>query len=184
MLGEKVLPQLLEGLPASYTFRAWIPGCGSGEEAYTMAIVLHECVRQLANPLAFQIFATDLNATSIDYARAGRYPEGIAADVPADLLKRHFVHEDGFYRVRSEIRERIVFAEQDVIKDPPFTKLDLLCCRNLLIYLNSELQQRLLPIFHHALKPGCILVLGPSETIGPHAGLFPPWTRNGRCSAD
>ena len=172
VLGEKMLPQLLEGLPASYTVRAWIPGCGSGEEAYTMAIVLHECVRQLGTPLAFQIFATDLNASSIDYARAGRYPEGIAADVPADLLQRHFVHEDGFYRVRSEIRERIVFAEQNVIKDPPFSKLDLLCCRNLLIYLNSELQQRLLPIFHHALKPGGVLVLGPSETIGRHAGLF------------
>jgi two-component system CheB/CheR fusion protein len=172
VLGEKVLPQLLEGLPASYTFRAWIPGCGSGEEAYTMAIVLHECIRQLKSPIVFQIFATDLNATSIEYARAGRYPEGIAADVPADLLERHFVYEDGFYRVRSEIRERIVFAEQNVIKDPPFTKLDLLCCRNLLIYFNSELQQRLLPIFHHALKPGCILMLGPSETIGPHAGLF------------
>ncbi|MEH6570370.1 MAG: chemotaxis protein CheB [Halioglobus sp.] len=172
LLREAVLPELLEKLSTPYTFRVWIPGCGSGEEAYTMAIVLHECVQQLGKPFDVQIFATDLNTTSIEYARAGIYPEGIAADVPADLLKRHFVLEEGFYRVRREIRERIVFAQQNVIKDPPFTKLDLLCCRNLLIYLNAKLQKRLVPIFHYALNPGGIMVLGPSETIGTQTDLF------------
>jgi two-component system CheB/CheR fusion protein len=172
VLREEVLPQLLNKLPTPYTFRVWIPGCGSGEEAYSMAIVLYECIQKLGKPIDVQIFATDLNTTSIEYARAGRYPEGIAADVPMDLLKRHFAHEDGFYRVRQQIRGQIVFAPQNVIKDPPFTKLDLLCCRNLLIYLNNPLQNRLLPIFHHALKPGGILMLGPSETFGTHADLF------------
>jgi two-component system CheB/CheR fusion protein len=172
LLRETVLPEQLAKLPSPYTFRVWIPGCGSGEEAYTMAILLSECVQQLARPIDIQIFATDLNTASIEYARLGRYPDGIAADVPAELLKRHFVHEDGVYCVRREIRDRIVFAQQNVIKDPPFTKLDLLSCRNLMIYLNAELQKRLLPIFHYALKPDGVMMLGPSETVGQHAGLF------------
>jgi two-component system CheB/CheR fusion protein len=172
LLRETVFPELLTQLSIPYTFRVWIPGCASGEEAYTLAILLHECAQELSKPIDIQIFATDLSVSSIEYARLGRYPDGIAADVPADLLKRHFIHEDGGYRVRREIRERIVFAQQNVIKDPPFTKLDLLCCRNLLIYLNGDLQKRLLPIFHYALKPGSIMVLGPSETVGQYGDLF------------
>lgn len=173
-LREKVLPALLEKLSSPGTFRVWVAGCGTGEEAYSIAILLHEAIRKLAQPVDVQIFATDLSEPSIEYARQGRYPEGIASEVPPELLKRCFLHEDGFYRVREDIRKMLVFAQQNVIKDPPFTKVDLLCCRNLLIYLNSDLQKRLLPLFHYALKPGGVLMLGPSETIDGHTDLFEP----------
>ena len=173
-LSEKVLPELMEQLPTPYTFRVWVAGCGTGEEAYSLAILLREAARRSARPLDVQIFATDLSETSIETARQGRYPEGIASDVPAKLLQSCFIHEEGFYRVRDDIRKMLVFAQQNVIKDPPFTKIDMLCCRNLLIYLNADLQKRLLPIFHYALKPGGVLVLGPSETVGGHADLFEP----------
>ena len=156
----------------NYTFRAWIPGCGSGEEAYTIAILLRECMIKLGKSFDFQIFGTDLDAEAIEVARAGLYPSGIAADVPPKLLKRYFINEDGAYRIRKEIREMLVFAEQNVIKDPPFTKLDLLSCRNLLIYLNAPLQRRLFPIFHYTLRQNGLLMLGPSETIGGFQDLF------------
>ncbi len=174
LLRDEVLPKLLEKLPGPYTVRVWVPGCGSGEEAYTLAILLHEAVKASGKPLDVQVFATDLSADAVDFARMGRYPDGIASDVPPDLLKRHFAREDGFYRVREEIRKLLIFAQQNIIKDPPFTKLDLLSCRNLLIYLNAELQKRVLPIFHYALKPGGIMMLGPSETIGGQSDLFEP----------
>ena len=174
LLREKVFPQLLEKLASPCNFRVWVAGCGSGEEAYSMAILLHEASRKLANPVAVQIFATDLSESSIEIARQGRYPEGIVSDVPEELLKKYFIHEEGSYCIREDIRKMLVFAQQNVIKDPPFTKVDLLCCRNLLIYLNADLQKRLLPIFHYALKPGGVLVLGPSETIGGYTELFEP----------
>ncbi len=173
-LQSKVLPRLLESLPSPYTFRVWVAGCGTGEEAYSIAIILREAIRRLAKPIDVQIFATDLSEASIEYARHGRYPEGIAADVPPELLKSSFILEKGFYRIREDLRKMIVFAQQNVIKDPPFTRVDMLGCRNLLIYLDAELQQRLLPVFHYALNPGGILMLGPSETIGGHGDLFEP----------
>ncbi|MBT3192672.1 MAG: PAS domain-containing protein [Verrucomicrobia bacterium] len=172
VLAEKALPELMAVRPENYTFRVWVPGCGSGEEAYTIAILLRECMGNVNKPFDFQIFATDLDAEAIEVARAGLYPVGIAADVPPEFLKRYFIKEDGAYRVRKEIREMLVFAQQNVIKDPPFTKLDLLSCRNLLIYLNSHLQKRLFPIFHYTLKVDGLLMLGPSETIGGFQSLF------------
>jgi len=172
-LQNKVLPKLLAHKPEDYTLRVWIPGCATGEEAYSIAIVLNECMEQIGRHFHLQIFGTDIDADAIDTARAGVYPESILADVGGERIKRYFTHDDdGRYRVKKPIRETLVFAPQNVIKDPPFTKLDLLCCRNLLIYLDTELQRKLLPIFHYGLKPDGILFLGSSETIGPDSDLF------------
>jgi two-component system CheB/CheR fusion protein len=151
-----------------------VAGCSTGEEAYSLAIVLDEALAELGpGPRhTVQIFATDLDKDAIDRARAGRYPATIAADVSAERLARYFVHDEQGVRVCQEIRERIIFAVQNVIMDPPFTKLDLVSCRNLLIYLSAELQRRLLPTFHYGLLRGGILFLGSSETIGTSADSF------------
>jgi two-component system CheB/CheR fusion protein len=166
------LSTLLQALPDEYTIRAWVPGCASGEEVYTLAISLRECMEKLNRKFGVQIFGTDLDADAIDTARAGKYPDGIAKDVVPVRLERNFSRNENAYQISKEIRDMAVFAEQNVIRDPPFTKLDLLLCRNLLIYLNSDLQKRLFPIFHYALKPGGLLLLGPSETIGSYTDLF------------
>ena len=120
------------------------------------------------------VYATDLDRDAIDRARAGHYPETIAADVTEERLDRFFVRDETGYQVAKEIREMVVFAPQNVIRDPPFTKLDLLCCRNLLIYLEPEVQRKLIPLFHYALNPGGVLVLGTAESVGSFAGLFSP----------
>ncbi|MCP4679161.1 MAG: PAS domain S-box protein [Deltaproteobacteria bacterium] len=173
ILQHKTLPNLLNKKPDDSAIRVWVPGCASGEEAYSIAIILHECMEQVGRHFHVQIFGTDIDEDAINLARAGRYPESIMVDVEADRLRRYFTKEDdGYYRVKKLIRETLVFAPQNVIKDPPFTKLDLLCCRNLLIYLGVELQRKLLPIFHYSLKPDGILFLGSSETIGPFTDLF------------
>ena len=122
--------------------------------------------------LRVQIFATDLDLAAIETARAGVYPSGIAADVTPERLRRWFVQEDGHYRVKKDIRDLVIFAPHDLLMDPPFTKLDLLSCRNLLIYLESRAQRRLMPLFHYALKPGGLLFLGASESIDQHEDLF------------
>ena len=172
-LQNKALPKMLADKPVDHTVRVWIPGCATGEEAYSVAIVLHECMERIGRRFHFQIFGTDINPDAIDTARAGLYPGSIVADVGEERIKRFFFQEDGGrYRVKNSIRETLVFAPQNVIKDPPFTKLDLLCCRNLLIYLNAELQRKLLPVFHYGLRPDGILFLGSSETIGPARDLF------------
>ena len=171
-LTEKAIPALLAARPDDRTLRVWTPGCASGEEAYSAAILLAECMEKLKRRLEVQIFGTDLDLHAIEAARAGIYPAGISAEVSPQRLERFFTKEDGVYRVRKEIREMLVFAIQNVIKDPPFTKLDLICCRNLLIYLDTELQRRLLPTFHYALRPGGLLFLGSSESIGGFGDLF------------
>ena len=176
-LKEKALPALLAGLPGgSGTLRAWTPGCSTGEEAYSLAIVFREALEKLKPPgnFSLQIFATDLDKDAIDKARAALYPANISADVSPGRLRRFFIEEDHGYRVGREIREAVVFAPQNVIMDPPFTKLDILICRNLLIYLTPELQKRLLPLFHYSLKPGGILLLGSAETVGAFTDLFAP----------
>jgi two-component system CheB/CheR fusion protein len=174
VLAKSALPQLLKSRPDKYALRVWVPGCASGEEVFSLAILLRECLEELGRHFSVQMFGTDLDRAAIDGARAGRYPEGIAVDVSPPRLERAFVHEEGSYRIRNEVRELTIFATQNVIKDPPFTKLDLISCRNLLIYLNADLQKRLLPVFHYALKPGGLLLLGPSETIGSFTDLFEP----------
>ena len=172
VLSAEVLPGMMRSRPENYTFRAWVPGCATGEEVYSLAILIRECMESAKRHCDVQVFGTDLDNEAIEAARHGRYPAGIAADVTPDRLRRFFVADDGTYRIRTEIREMAVFAVQNVIKDPPFTKLDLISCRNLLIYLNADLQRRLMPVFHYALKPGGLLFLGSSETIGSFSDLF------------
>lgn len=157
-----------EGVP----FRAWVAGCSTGEEAYSFAIIIDELQERTRRRFDVQIFATDLDAEAIDFARAGRYPDGIAADVSPERLNRHFISDDNGFLVRKELRGKIVFAPQNVLQDPPFTNLNVVTCRNLLIYLSASLQRKLLPIFHYAIKPGGMLFLGPSETIGDFSHLF------------
>ncbi len=173
ILQKEPLMKMLTDKPDDYAVRVWVPGCSSGEEAYSVAILLHECMEQIGRHFHVQIFGTDIDEDAIDMARAGLYPESIRVDVGAERIKRFFAkEEDGQYRVKKVIREMLVFAPQNVIKDPPFTKLDLLCCRNLLIYLGPELQKKLLPIFHYSLRPQGILFLGSSETIGQNTDMF------------
>ncbi len=176
-LKKDILPTLFAGKAEDYVFRAWVAGCASGEEAYSLAILLREVMDESRLEFKVQLYATDLDEDAIALARAGLYPPNIAADVSTERLRRYFVKEDAGYRVKKEIREMVVFALQNVIKDPPFTRLDLLCCRNLMIYLEPELQNRLLPTFHYALKPDGILFLSPSESIGNHPELFQALSR-------
>jgi two-component system CheB/CheR fusion protein len=172
ILKEKIFPGYLRDKPDKDSIRVWVPGCSSGEEAYSVAMIMSECMETLDQPFNVQIFATDIDADAIAMARVGIYPESITADVNADRLRRFFSKEDSTYRVKKGVREMLVFAPHDIIKDPPFTKLDLICCRNLLIYLDSVLQKKLLPLFHYSLKPKGILFLGSSETIGGSVDLF------------
>lgn len=166
------LPDLVERKAPERVIRVWVPGCSTGEEAYSLAILLHECMNQLQRPLEVQIFATDIDASAIERARLGTYPLGIAHHVTPERLARYFTRRDDTFCIKKEIREMVVFAVQNVIADPPFTRLDVLSCRNLLIYLDAPLQRRLLPMFHYALRPGGLLVLGSSESVGGFSSLF------------
>ena len=173
-LATVVIPALLAGKPDRATVRAWVAGCSTGEEAYSLAIVFREALlaRHPRPNLTLQIFATDLDEDAIRRARAGVYPAGIASDVSAERLEQCFLREDDGYRVRPEIRETVVFAVQDLVADPPFIKLDLLSCRNVLIYLDAPLQRKMMTVFHYALRPGGVLVLGTAETVGAASPLF------------
>lgn len=173
-LRDRVLPELLKRHPAGRPLRAWVPACATGEEAFSLAMVLREAIEhsKVKGRIDVQIFATDLNHDAIELARSGLFPAGIAAAVSPARLERFFRREEHGYRINKEIREMVIFAPQNVIMDPPFTKLDLLSCRNLLIYLTAELQRKLLPLFHFSLNPGGILVLGSAEGAAAHAALF------------
>ncbi|MFZ4775777.1 MAG: chemotaxis protein CheB [Terrimicrobiaceae bacterium] len=173
-LREQAIPALLTSRLPRQALRVWVPACSTGEEAYSLAIVLREAVEEIKpeGKFAIQIFATDLDRDAIDKARQGVYPDNIAADMSEARLNRFFLKEDRGYRVRKEIREMVIFAPQNLIMDPPFTKLDILSCRNLLIYLTSEVQKKLIPLFHYSLSPGGILLLGSAETVGDSADLF------------
>ena len=171
-LAHKGLPALVEGKPERGVLRLWVAGCSTGEEAYSLAIVLQEYLTQKKLRLTLQIFASDLDSRAIETARAGLYPVGVAGDLTPARLQRFFTKEDGSYRIKKDIRNLVVFATHNVLTDAPFTKMDLLSCRNLLIYFDSTAQHRLLPLFHYALKPKGILFLGSSETIGESERLF------------
>ena len=175
-LRKQAFPALLADRTPGQTLRAWVPGCSTGEEAYSLAIAFREAADSLTSKgrFAMQVFATDLDRDAIEKARQGFFPENIAADVSPERLNRFFTKEEHGYRVCKEIREMVIFAPQDLIMDPPFTKLDILSCRNLLIYLKSEVQKKLIPLFHYSLKPGGILFLGSAETIGGNSDLFVP----------
>jgi len=172
-LRDNFLPKMLANKPDGYTIRVWVAGCSSGEESYSLAIILQECMQSMKRHFNVQIFGTDIDEDAINMARAGLYPQSILADVSMARLDKFFRQEEGGqYRINKSIREMLVFAPQSVIKDPPFTKLDILSCRNLLIYLGPELQRKLLPVFHYSLKADGILFLGSSETIGQFSNLF------------
>jgi len=172
ILKEKIFLEYLRAKPDNDPVRVWVPGCSTGEEAYSVAVIISECMETLGRRFNAQIFATDIDEDAIAMARQGAYPESISGDVNADRLKRFFSKEDNIYRVNKSVREMLVFALHDILKDPPFTKMDLICCRNLLIYLDSMVQKKLLPLFHYSLKPEGILFLGSSETIGGAVDLF------------
>jgi two-component system CheB/CheR fusion protein len=168
----KHLAELIEAKGQDRVVRVWVPGCSTGEEAYSIAILLSEYMDKRKTTLEVQIFATDVDAEAIDYARRGVYPVGIAHHVSPDRLSRFFTISDDLFRIKKEVRELVVFSTQNLIADPPFIKLDLLSCRNLLIYLNTAVQQRLLPMFQYTLRPGGLLLLGSSESLGSFASSF------------
>jgi two-component system CheB/CheR fusion protein len=173
-LEEKIIPGLFADKPSGGIIRVWVAGCSTGEEAYSIAILLQEQLDELKQNYRIQIFATDMDSRSIATARTGSYPASIAESITPERLKRFFVSESAgeVYRVHKRIRDLLIFSEQDIIKDPPFSKLDLICCRNLLIYMGAELQRKIIPLFHYALNPNGILFLGTSETVGDSSTLF------------
>ena len=162
---EQVLPELIAGRRPDAPLRIWVPGCSTGEEAYSLAILLLEQIEAQAAQRKVQIFATDINEQALEKARAGLYPETIAADVSPERLLRFFIKEGANYRVSKKIRECIVFAAHNVVSDPAFSRLDLVSCRNLLIYLDHEAQKRVMPVFHYALREGGFLLLGGAESV-------------------
>lgn len=176
-------PAVFETLPAELLVRlcesrsnghvrVWVPGCSSGEEAYTIAMVMREAMDGLDAPPNVKIFATDIDERALDVARQGFYPESIAEDVSPARLGRFFQKQRGGYQVERELRDMCVFSTHNMISDPPFSRLDLISCRNLLIYLETDLQKKLVPLFHYALAPGGHLLLGPSENLARHPDLF------------
>jgi two-component system, chemotaxis family, CheB/CheR fusion protein len=173
-LEEQVIPRLIAARSASDTIRVWVPGCSTGEEAYSIAILLRERLESLKLNLKVQVFATDIDSRAIDTARFGAYAASIATDLSSERLARFFTldSDGGSYRIQKTIRDMLVFSEQDVIKDPPFSRMDLISCRNLLIYMGGELQKKLIPLFHYALNPDGVLFLGTSETVGEFVNLF------------
>lgn len=175
-LKAEAIPELLANHPDGKVIRAWVPACSTGEEAYALAITFLEAVEQVNSGARYslQIFATDLDADAIDQARQGFYTAHSTADVSAERLARYFNAENNGYRIKNEIHEMIIFAPQNIINDPPFTHLDILSCRNLLIYFSVDVQKKLLPLFHYALNPYGLLLLGSAESTGSFAHLFTP----------
>ncbi|MBI3289542.1 MAG: PAS domain-containing protein [Elusimicrobia bacterium] len=178
-LQKRVLPRLIKGNPRDPSLRVWVPGCSTGEEAYSLAICLLDALGDRVNLRRPQIFATDVSEATIDRARLGVYPEGIRDDVPPRLLRRYFTKTDNGYQVSKTVRDMCIFAKQNLAKDPPFANLDLISCRNVLIYLEPALQRRILGIFHYGLKPAGVLVLGVAETVGDYSSMFIPIDKKG-----
>jgi two-component system, chemotaxis family, CheB/CheR fusion protein len=174
VLKEQVLPALLKNKKPDSLIRVWTVGCSTGEEAYSMAILFSEAMGLVKQHFDIQVFASDIDAQAVDYARLGIYPDSIAADVSPERLNQYFIKEDNRFKVRRQIRDMVVFAVQNVIKDPPFSKIDLVSCRNLLIYMDSDLQKKVLPLCHYALNQDGILFLGTSESIGEFTDHFHP----------
>jgi two-component system, chemotaxis family, CheB/CheR fusion protein len=175
-LKKKVFPALIEKMKPNSQLRAWIPGCSTGEEAYSLAIVFKEAVEKV-NPnagISLQIFASDIDIDAVDIARKGLFAENIASDVSSKRLSRFFTKTDDGYRINTEIREMVVFAQHNIIMHPPFTNIDILSCRNLLIYMDTELQQKLFGLFYYSLNQQGFLILGTSETLGAQSHLFNP----------
>src|SRR5664279_1038476 len=173
-LKDYIIPDLLSTLEPGTILRAWVPGCSTGEEAYSLAIVFKEALEKI-NPhggFSLQIFATDLDNEAIEIARKGVFPESISENISEERLKRFFLKTDDGYFINTEIREKVVFAQHNVTMHPPFTKIDILSCRNLLIYMEPELQKKMIGLFYYSLNPEGIMILGSSETLGTQSHLF------------
>lgn len=177
-LRNRIFPALLDRLPQNEALRIWVPGCSSGEEVYSLAICLLETLQQLDRQVPIKIFASDIDEQAVALAREGYYSARIAEQLTPRQLEQHFTPEEGGYRIKRTIRELCVFAVHNVVTEPPFSRIDLISCRNLLIYLGQILQKKLIPLFHYALRPGGYLLLGKSETIGRHADLFTAADKN------
>ncbi len=171
-LRDKVVPLLFADKRADATVRVWVPGCATGEEAYSLAILLREHMEQIDGPPRVQIFATDIDEPAIATARAGRYPTGLLDGFSPERLERFFTRSHGGYVVSKEIRGLCTFSIHNLVRDPPFSMMSLVSCRNLLIYMNADLQARVIPVFHYALVPNGILLLGGAESVVQHADLF------------
>ena len=181
VLQKKVIPNLLTGKNSDSAIRIWVAGCSTGEEAYSIGILFKEQMEMLKQIFKVQIFATDIDSRAIVQARSGIYSPTISIDISPERLERFFTQDSsGNYRIQKNIRDMIVFSEQDIIKDPPFSKLDLLSCHNVMIYMDRELQNKLIPLFHYALNPGRFLFLGPSETLGEFENLFETLNRKSK----
>jgi two-component system CheB/CheR fusion protein len=179
-LEKEVIPKLFEGKGSDDTLRVWVAGCSTGEEAYSIAILLREHMPKGQGAPKLQVFASDIDEEALQIARTGRFPAAIAKDIPAKWLDRYFVREDGTYRIASDLREICLFSAHNLLRDAPFSKLDLVSCRNLLIYLTPDLQNRLVPLFHYALNDGGYLFLGNSENVTRHPRLFSNVDKNYR----
>lgn len=173
-LRDEVLQEMMEDMPDGYSIRVWIPGCSTGEEAYSWAMILREAQEKLKKPknISIQIFATDIDRDAIEKARKGVYSGNITVDVTQERIAKFFTHDVEGYRVSASLREVVVFAEQNVVRDPPFTRIDILSCRNLFIYLEAERQKKLISLFYYSLKPGGLFVLGNAETLINHRDRF------------
>jgi two-component system, chemotaxis family, CheB/CheR fusion protein len=173
-LRETIIPSIISKLEPGSILRAWVPGCSTGEEAYSLAIVFKEVVEKIYphGGFSLQIFATDLDNEAIEIARKGIFPSSISEDVSPERLKRFFLKTNNGYFINTEIREKIVFAQHNVIMHPPFTKIDILSCRNLLIYMEPELQKKMIGLFYYSLTPAGVMILGSSETLGTQSHLF------------
>jgi two-component system CheB/CheR fusion protein len=172
VLSERIVPDLIQGHSVDQPLRLWIAGCSTGEETYSLAMLFREAITAAKREIKLQIFASDVDPDAVATAREGLYPESIEADVSAARLARFFSKDDHGYRILPELRATIVFAVQDVLTDPPFSRLNLISCRNLLIYLRPEAQEKVISFFHFALREGGILLLGSAETIGNPKGRF------------
>jgi two-component system CheB/CheR fusion protein len=171
-LQQRVLPELLRNRPAGLPLRVWVPGCATGEEAYSLLMCLLEYLGEQATSTPIQAFGTDLSEQALARARLGHYPESISADVSPERLRRFFVRTEDGYQIHKSLRDLCIFARQNILVDPPFSRMDLISCRNVLIYLDSVLQKKVLSLFHYALNPEGYLLLGTSETVGASADLF------------
>lgn len=174
VLEQKVLPKLLQGRKADDPLRCWVVGCSTGEEAYSLAVIVSEAMEKLKKYLNVQIFATDIDEVAIEKARKGIFPDSIATDLSKERLGQFFTKDDGVFSVKKQIRDMVVFSSQSIVRDPPFSRLDLVSCRNLMIYLDQPLQKKIIPLFQYTLNPQGILFLGPSESIGEFTDLFQP----------
>ena len=182
LLATDVIPRIFDGRKANDHVRIWVPGCATGEEAYTLAILCREQMLGMEDPPEVQIFATDIDQRALAVGREGKYPLGIQGNISPERLQRFFKKEKKQYVVTKEIRELVMFSAHNLISDPPMSKLDLVTCRNLLIYLGPHLQKKLIPLFHFAIRPHGFLFLGPSENITSHADLFEPLDARWRIS--